>query len=107
MRTPKSVELLTQDLEGVDEFIECTLGEFQSASPVLHATLLTYINQQCNAARTAKALYIHRNTLVHRLETAHRLLPQPVEANIVHIAVALEVLQWRSDRNGDSLRAIT
>ncbi len=101
------VELLTQDLEGVDEFIECTLGEFQSASPVLHAILLTYINQQCNAARTAKALYIHRNTLVHRLETAHRLLPQPVEANIVRIAVALEVLQWRSDRDDDSLRAIT
>ncbi|SOJ56859.1 hypothetical protein MSIMFB_04336 [Mycobacterium simulans] len=89
------VALLTQDRKGADAFIQTTLGDFTSASPVLQTTLLTYINESCNAVRTAQRLHIHRNTLLYRLESAQRLLPRPLENSAVRVAVALEALQWR------------
>ncbi|CAM4416084.1 Sugar diacid utilization regulator [Mycobacterium basiliense] len=94
------VALLTQAPRDTDAFIKNTLGEFESANPALHTTVLTYINQQCNATHAAGLLYIHRNTLVQRLETAQRLLPRPLDGNITQIAVALEVLRWRNNQNG-------
>ncbi|QEX89233.1 hypothetical protein F6W99_00004 [Mycobacterium tuberculosis] len=69
------VALLTENAEGADDFIQRTLGNLESASPALKTTLLTFINQQCNASRAARLLFTHRNTLMNRLETAQRLLP--------------------------------
>lgn len=57
--------------------------------------MLTYINEQCSVGRTTKLLYTHRNTLLRRLERAEQLLPRPLEHSSVHVAVALEALQWR------------
>ncbi|GAB3026288.1 hypothetical protein MBOU_29930 [Mycobacterium bourgelatii] len=92
------IALLTQRPDRSDEFIEKTLGAFASASDVLRNTLLTYINEQCNAARASQQLYIHRNTLLSRLDAAQRLLPRPLERNTVRIAVALEALKWHGPR---------
>jgi DNA-binding PucR family transcriptional regulator len=95
------VALLTQKPDFADEFINSTLGAFASAGSVLRDTLLTYINEQCNAARAAQQLYIHRNTLLGRLDAAQRLLPRPLEGNTVRIAVALEALTWRGNKDSD------
>ncbi|ORB85742.1 transcriptional regulator [Mycobacterium kansasii] len=89
------IALITQNREAAEEFIKNTLGNFESAGPELHKTVLTYINEQCSVGRTTKLLYTHRNTLLRRLERAEQLLPRPLEHSSVHVAVALEALQWR------------
>lgn len=91
------VALITQNTQAANEFITSTLGELESAAPELQATLLMFINEQCNASRAAKRLYTHRNTLLRRIEAAQRLLPRPLAHTSVHVAVALEALQWRGD----------
>lgn len=92
------VDLITQNTDSADRFIKNTLGDFESASPELRATLLAYIDQQCNVSRTAKLLFSHRNTLLRRLESAERMLPRPLSQNYIRVAVALEALQWRGNR---------
>ncbi len=91
------VALITQNTQAANEFITSTLGELESAAPELQATLLMFINEQCNASRAAKRLYTHRNTLLRRIEAAQRLLPRPLAHTSVHVAVSLEALQWRGD----------
>jgi len=91
------VSLITHDPEQADQFIKHTLGELESASPELQHTVLCYINEQCNAARAATRLYTHRNTLLRRITRAEELLPQPLDRNSVHVAVALEALHWRGN----------
>jgi DNA-binding PucR family transcriptional regulator len=96
------VALITQNTDAAREFISGTLGGLESANPELQATVLTFINEQCNASRAAKRLYTHRNTLLRRLESAQRLLPRPLEHTTVHVAVALEALQWRGSQTSGS-----
>jgi DNA-binding PucR family transcriptional regulator len=101
------VALLTENADGAVNFIEATLGDFAAASPLLQHTVLIYISEQCNASRAAKRLFTHRNTLLHRLETAERLLPRPLDQATIEVAVALQALQWRGDHTGDSTGART
>jgi DNA-binding PucR family transcriptional regulator len=89
------VTLISTDPERSDRFIKDTLGEFESAGPELHRTVLTFINEQCNASRAAAKLYTHRNTLLRRLVRADEMLPRPLASTSVHVAVALEALHWR------------
>ncbi|MEB3022871.1 PucR family transcriptional regulator [[Mycobacterium] crassicus] len=90
------IALITSDAERADRFINQTLGEFKSADAELQLTVLTFIHEQCNASRTASRLFTHRNTLSRRLTRANELLPQPLEASSVRVAVALEALRWRA-----------
>ena len=89
------IALFAHDPQAASDFIKNTLGDFESASPELHKTVLTFVNEQCNIGRTTKLLYTHRNTLLRRLERAQQLLPRPLAHSSVHVAVALEALQWR------------
>lgn len=89
------IALITQNPDAADDFIKNTLGDLESASPELQHTVLTFINEQCSVVRTTKRLFTHRNTLLRRLDRAQRLLPRPLEHSSVHVAVALEALQWR------------
>jgi DNA-binding PucR family transcriptional regulator len=89
------VALIMADPERADRFIKDTLGEFETATPELHRTVLTFIEEQCNASRAAAKLYTHRNTLLRRLARADEMLPRPLEGTSVHVAVALEALRWR------------
>jgi DNA-binding PucR family transcriptional regulator len=100
------VALITQNPDAANEFIKSTLGDFESASPELQATVLAFINEQCNASRAAKRLYTHRNTLLRRLDSAQRLLPRPLDHTSVRVAVALEALRWRAaEPDGQTRRA--
>jgi DNA-binding PucR family transcriptional regulator len=89
------IALITADPERADRFIKHTLGDFESADGELQQTVLTFVHEQCNAARAAAQLFTHRNTLLRRLGRADELLPQPLKDSSVHVAVALEALRWR------------
>ncbi|GAA1457800.1 PucR family transcriptional regulator [Nocardiopsis exhalans] len=88
------VALLSQDVGRADEFVADTLGELACADPVLHLTLRTYLDQQCNAARVAERLYTHRNTVVRRLARCDELLPRPLAHDPVSVGAALHLLSW-------------
>jgi DNA-binding PucR family transcriptional regulator len=97
------VALLTADPEQAHRFIRHTLGDFEYADPELQQTVLTYIYEQCNASQAAARLFTHRNTLMRRLIQAQALLPRPLEGATVHVALALEAMQWRDARGGPQL----
>lgn len=98
------IALLTENPRDADGFIKAVLGDFQTANPVLHESVQTYLNSQCNAARAAKRLYTHRNTLLYRLEAAQRLLPRPLDETIISVAAALEILRWCGNHADDSTK---
>jgi DNA-binding PucR family transcriptional regulator len=90
------VALLTTDADRAAEFVTSTLGAFESAGSELHQTVRVFVNAQCNASRAAERLFTHRNTLLRRLSRADELLPRPLAESSVNVAVALDVLRWRS-----------
>lgn len=89
------VPLLSQDVGRADEFIADTLGALADSDSDLLATLRTYLAEQCNAARVAKRMFSHRNTIVRRLARCDELLPRPLAENPVSVGAALEMLWWR------------
>ena len=93
----KDVELvclISQDPDQADQFVKQTLGGLATAGEDLRAAVLTFVNEQCNASRTAARLYTHRNTLLRRISRAEQLLPRPLNENSVQVAVALDVVRW-------------
>lgn len=89
------VALLTADLDRADQFVHRVLGDLAGAAPELTESVRGYITAQCNVSRAAQNLYIHRNTLLRRLAQADRLLPRPLDQDVVAVGAALEVLRWR------------
>src|SRR4051794_30621660 len=89
------VALATADEERAQEFVTRTLGELADAPPDLRETLRVYLREGSNAARAARALFTHRNTVLTRLARAQRLLPGPIEGHGLQLALALEIAHWR------------
>lgn len=94
------VALLSNDLTGADAFVSDILGDLADASPDLLLTLRTYLQEQCNAARTTERLFTHRNTVIRRLERCDRLLPRPLAEDPASVAAALELWHWRGRPRG-------
>jgi DNA-binding PucR family transcriptional regulator len=88
------VALALADEQGAREFVARTLGTLADADPDLRDTLCVYIGEQFSAARAARALYTHRNTVLNRLQRAERLLPHRLAGHGLEIGVALEIAQW-------------
>jgi DNA-binding PucR family transcriptional regulator len=88
------VTLALADEQRAREFVVRTLGALADADLELRDTLCVYIGEQFSAARTARALYTHRNTVLNRLQRAERLLPLPLAGHGLEIGVALEIAQW-------------
>ena len=88
------VTLAIQDEQRAREFVARTLGTLADADPELRDTLCVYIGEQFSAARAARALYTHRNTVLNRLQRAERLLPLPLAGRGLEVGVALEIVQW-------------
>ena len=70
----------------------------------LRDTLCVYIGEQFSAARAARALYTHRNTVLNRLQRAERLLPFPLAGHGLEVGVALEIAQWLGTQPGSATR---
>jgi DNA-binding PucR family transcriptional regulator len=90
------VALATQDEERADEFVTRTLGDFATAPAELRETARVYLREQSNATQTARVLFTHRNTVLARLARMEQLLPAPLEGRVLQVALALEILRWRS-----------
>jgi DNA-binding PucR family transcriptional regulator len=88
------VTLALQDEQRAREFVARTLGTLAGADPELRDTLGVYIREHFSAARAARSLYTHRNTVLNRLHRAERLLPLPLAGNGVRVGAALEIAQW-------------
>jgi DNA-binding PucR family transcriptional regulator len=99
------VTLTIADEQRAREFTARTLGTLADADPDLRDTLCAYIGEQFSAARTARALYTHRNTILNRLQRAERLLPLPLAGHSLEIGVALEITQWLGTQPGSTTRA--
>ena len=90
------VALATADEERAQEFVTRTLGELATAPPELRETLRIYLREGSNAARAARALFTHRNTVLKRLERAEGMLPQPLDGRVLPVALALDIVHWRA-----------
>jgi len=88
------VALALADEQNAREFVARTLGTLADADRELRDTLCVYIGEQFSAARAARALYTHRNTILNRLQRAERMLPLPLAGHGLEIGVALEIAQW-------------
>jgi DNA-binding PucR family transcriptional regulator len=94
------VTLAIQDEQRAREFVARTLGRLADADRELLDTLCVYIGEQFSAARAARALYTHRNTVLNRLQRAERLLPFPLASHGLEVGVALEIAQWLGTQPG-------
>jgi len=99
------VALAIADEQRAREFVARTLGKLADADPDLRDTLCVYISEQFSAARAARALYTHRNTVLNRLQRAERLLPIPLAGHGLEVGVALEITQWLGTQPGSTTRA--
>ena len=96
------VTLALQDEQRAREFVARTLGTLAGADRELRDTLCVYIGEQFSAARAARALYTHRNTVLNRLQRAERLLPFPLAGHGLEVGVALEIAQWLGTQPGSA-----
>ncbi len=88
------VALMTRDPKANQRFVAHTLGPLATAPAVLRRSLLTFLACGSNATLAAQRLHTHRNTLLRRLARAEELLPRPLADNRIHVAAALEALNW-------------
>ena len=92
------ISLLAGDEQRAGDFLASTLGDLAQADPVLRDTLRVYIREQFSVARTARALFTHRNTVAGRLRRAEQLLPVSLADHGLEVGLALEVLHWLGPR---------
>lgn len=88
------VALLGDDQAAADDFVASTLGGLRDADEQVLACVRAWFASGCRVSETAATLYTHRNTVLRRLSRADALLPVPLRENAVHVAVALELLDW-------------
>lgn len=100
----RAVVLAVADEERALEFVARTLGDLAGADEVLRDTLRTYLRADSNAARTARALFAHRNTVLARLARARDLLPMPLAGRGLEVGLALEIARWIGVRGGEPAR---
>jgi len=98
------VRLALLDEQRAREFVARTLGPLADAEGELRDTLCVYIGEQFSAARAARALYTHRNTVLNRLQRAERLLPVALAGHGLEVGVALEIAQWLGTQPGSATR---
>lgn len=90
----RMIALMTHDLKAAQHFIHHVLGQLIHAEPNLQHSARLYIQYGCNASLAAQHLFVHRNTLLRRLDQINILLPKPLEQNLLDVGIALEVLSW-------------
>ncbi|KXP13278.1 transcriptional regulator [Tsukamurella pulmonis] len=89
------IDLVSADVAAADRFAADVLGDLKDASPDLHRTVLTYVDEGLNRTSTAERLYTHRNTIDRRLARIDELLPVPLVGSLVEVTTALRLLRVR------------
>lgn len=90
------VALASHDEEHATEFVAATLGELRGAEvdPALRETLRVWLREGRSAARTARVLFAHRNTVQNRVARAESLLAVPLAGHALEVGLALEIERW-------------
>ena len=90
-----------------EETFQCFSAAEETEQKELMRTLNIYFDTQCQLVETSKQLYVHRNTVIYRLDKCEKLLgiklKDPVESLRFRIAFAIEPL-LRAGRNESSFR---
>lgn len=86
--------LASRDEQAAREFIARVLGRLGTADADLRETVRVYVRRMGNGSKTADEVYAHRNTVLHRIQRAERLLPRPLSSNGLEVAMALELQRW-------------
>jgi DNA-binding PucR family transcriptional regulator len=75
------------------EILEPLLTYDKENTSMLYETLCAYIRCGCNKVKTAKELYLHRNTLLGRLDKIEKLLDVSLEDTDVlfHLQAAIKI----------------
>jgi DNA-binding PucR family transcriptional regulator len=92
-RDVEVIALLGQDEQRLRRFIGETLGALAADDPStarIRHTLRIYLGEGDNAARAARRLNTHRNTVLHRVARAEAIMGHPVSQRRLALAVALE-----------------
>ena len=60
---------------------------------ILLETLETYLNSNCQISETAKQLFVHRNTVIYRIEKCEELLKRPIHTSeeTLRLRVAFQI----------------
>ncbi|MEY9951886.1 PucR family transcriptional regulator [Leifsonia sp. EB34] len=84
--------LLSRNEERARWFVEHALGELAGDTPEMadmRATLRAFFDTKMRIAPAAERLYLHRNTLIHRLERIQTLLGHPITERSAETQAAL------------------
>lgn len=92
------VHLATQNEQAARAYVSRVLGRLSTADPDLRKTVRVYVREGHSAARAARALFTHRNTVLNRVQRAEQLLPQRWAAGSLEVGVALEIDHWLGPR---------
>lgn len=86
---PQAIFTIGSPLREVLQLLqEVARYDMQKGTELTH-TLDTYLTSGCSMSDTAQRLYIHRNTLRHRLSRIEELMGRPVESVVDRTALAL------------------
>jgi hypothetical protein len=105
-RTPPTVtsytdvallSLLTTDRKAAEQYARRQLGDLGRDAPELSAIRLTvkeFLRTRGSYARTAEALMIHRNTVLHRIQKAESLTGRTFDNSAQEVYDALLIVEW-------------
>jgi sugar diacid utilization regulator len=96
-RDVSAVSFLVDRPIGSRALVELVLGGLAGPGEELERlreTLRAYLQEGGNAVAAGHRLFVHRNTVKYRVDRAAELLPRPIEANRLELALALEYCEW-------------
>lgn len=91
-RAVELVSLLAADFERAKRFVAAQLGPLagpDDAMARLRETVLAFLTANGSNVRVARALHIHQNTVIYRVNRAEELLERPVTARQAELTCAL------------------
>lgn len=92
-----ALAVVGDDEPAIRDFVARELGAL-AGEPVLRETLATYLRVGGRAPRAAALLHTHRNTVLHRLGRAERLLGHRVDERRLELELALRLVEVLGER---------
>lgn len=87
-RLPEAASVFVdRNLENLMEYDE------KNGAELIH-TLKYYLQNNCNLIKTADALYIHRNTLIYRLNLIKRTLNHDLDCSLTRMSLFFSILYY-------------
>ncbi|MBA2764772.1 MAG: helix-turn-helix domain-containing protein [Thermoleophilaceae bacterium] len=94
-RSVELTSLLAADFDRARRFVRHELGELagtDESTGRLRETVLTFLSRGASNVRAARALHVHQNTIVYRVNRAEELLGRPVTERQPELICALTLV---------------